>query len=200
VTDTLQQNRYDQLLRRVGGIIGPGSKVGSVVTDLFPMIDVENVPAELYALMGTKMGWGGANQAAFAGLVNRVQLFNPAGSGLLVTVTRMDITSATGQNIAMGLVDTELTNVPSEQLRDGRQFASPLPAAQLRIDTIAGAAPLNWRSQLLGGRPFTILDKQGIAVLSPGTGLQLSAIAQNTNLITGWMWRERPAEQSELTL
>ncbi len=43
----LQQNRYDQLIRRVGGIIGPGSKVVEALGELFPVIDVENVPGEL---------------------------------------------------------------------------------------------------------------------------------------------------------
>jgi len=54
----LQQNRYDQLLRRVGDLKGPGSKVNDVLQELFPTIDVENVPGELLFLMGTHIGLG----------------------------------------------------------------------------------------------------------------------------------------------
>ena len=36
----LQQSRYDQLLRRVGDLKGPGSKVNDVLHELFPMFDL----------------------------------------------------------------------------------------------------------------------------------------------------------------
>lgn len=200
MTTTIQQNRYDQLLRRVGGIIGPGSKVAEVVTDLFPMIDVENVPGELLVLGGTRMAWGGVTQAAFAGLNNQVALFNPPDSGHLITVTRLDITSSNTQKIAMGIVDVELTAVPSEQFRDSRMGLALLPVGRLGITTAAAGAPLNWLSQLIANVDNIIRDDNGLAVLSPGFGLQLTTLTQNSTFNTGWMWRERAAERSELLL
>jgi len=200
VTDTIQQNRYDQLLRRVGGIIGPGSKVGAVVGDLFPMLDVERVPGELLALMGTHLAWGGTNQAGFAALTNQAQLFNPVDSGLLITVTRVDINSSSSQPIGMGVVTTFLTPVPNEHFRDGR-LGDTLPAGQLAINTAAAADPANqWVGRFQSPDFFKLRDDNGLAVLSPGTGLQITSFTVNTTLQIAWMWRERPAEQSELNL
>lgn len=200
MTEPLQQTRYDHLIRRVGGIIGPGSKVASAVGDLFPMIDVERVPGELLALMDTRVAWGGASQGAVAGLINRIQLFNPAGSGMLITVSRIDVTSDSINIIAMGLVDTQLTNVPNEQYRDGRLGIANLPVGLLQIDTQAAAAPVNWLMQIGSFQPRPIRDENAVAVLTPGTGLRLSTSFVNASLATGWMWRERVAEQSELNL
>jgi len=200
VTDTIQQNRWDQLLRRVGGIIGPGSKVGSVVTDLFPMLDVERVPGELLALGGTRICFGGTSQAAFAGLTDQAQLFNPADSGTIITVTRLDITTSNTQKIAMGIVSAVLTPVANEQFRDSRLFG-PLPVGAFSIATAAAGDPINqWASQVLANGTQAIEPKNGIAVLTPGFGLQVTTITQQTTLNIGWWWRERPAEQSELTL
>jgi len=201
MTDTLQQTRYDRLLRRVGGIIGPGSKVGAVIADLFPMIDVERVPGELLALMGTRLAWGSTNQAGFVALVNQAQLFNPVGSGMLITVTRLEATSGNTQRLAMGVVDVALTSVPTEQFRDGRLGIAQLPVGQLRIATAAAQAPQNFIFAGVGpATPSVLSDDNGIVTLPPGTGLQISNLTVQTTLFCSWMWRERPAEQSELTL
>ncbi len=200
MTDTLQQNRYDRLMRRVGGIIGPGSKVGAVIADLFPTLDVENVPAELLALMGTNLAWGGTNQAGFAALTNQAQLFNPVDSGFLITVTRVDINSSSSQPIGMGVVTVPLTPVPNEHFRDGR-LGDTLPVGSFGIATAAAADPTDqWVGRFQSPDFFKIRDDNGIAVLSPGTGLQITSFTVNTTLQIAWMWRERPAEQSELTL
>ena len=49
----VQQNRWDQLIRRVSGSIGPGSRVSETLSELLPVMDVERVPGELLRLMGT---------------------------------------------------------------------------------------------------------------------------------------------------
>jgi len=117
----LQQNRYDQLLRRVGDLKGPGSKVNDVLQELFPTIDVENVPGELLFLMGTRIGWGGASKAAAAGKKAAIQLFNPIGSGQLVTVSTVIVTGNNTQIISWGLSTSALaTNTGVPRLRDSR--------------------------------------------------------------------------------
>jgi len=200
VTDTIQQNRYDQLIRRVAGIVGPGSKVSNAIGDLFPMIDVENVPGELLALMGTRLAWMGTNQPAFAGLVNITQLFNPADSGHLITVTRIDVASQSTQLIVMGLVTVEQTALGGEQFRDGRfELATP-PVGQVRIGTQVAPGPVNWQFLVGAFNPHIVQEDNGICVLPPGVGLQITTANQNTSLFTGYLWRERPAEQSELNL
>ena len=83
----LQQNRYDRLLRRVGGLIGAKSMVNDALGELFPMLEVENVPGELLALLGTQLGWCSASLGPSVGNFNHHQLFNPADSGVVITVT-----------------------------------------------------------------------------------------------------------------
>jgi len=201
VTDTIQQTRYDRLVRRVGGIIGPGSKVGEVISDLFPMIDVERVPGELLALMGTSLAWGSSNQGALAANVNRSQVFNPAGSGAILTVTRIDIISSVTQVIVGGLVEAALAiDTGTQKFRDSRLGIGLLPVGQVRNDTQAAPSPVSWRNRIQASSPLQVENDNGVAVLLPGTGLQVSHLNQNTNFVVGWMWRERPAEQSELNL
>jgi len=94
VTNEIQQNRYDQTLRRVTGIIGPGSKVAEVLTELFPVIDVERVPGELLILGGTDLAAGGASLDGGPGNSSEINLHNPPGSGKIITCTQILITSA----------------------------------------------------------------------------------------------------------
>jgi len=188
-------------MRRVGGIIGPGSKVGAVIADLFPTLDVERVPGELLALMGTRVCWGNTNQAGFAGLNNQAQLFNPPDSGTLITVTSVRASSGNTQRLGLGVVDTFLTAVGSEQFRDGRFGVGSLPVGALAIATQVAQFPQNYLFAVVGPNIPSILESEnGLCVLPPGFGLQISTLTVATTQFVSWMWRERPAEQSELTL
>ncbi len=199
MSQELQQNRYDRLIRRVGGLIGVGSKVSEVIGELFPMIDVENLPGELFLLAETRLGMGATNNAAFAGLNNQSQIFNPVDSGSLITVSRVDIASASNQQIVFGLVTALLsgTNM-TRNFRDGRLPIGPDTVAEIRSDQLAGANPNICRVRLQVNDNLTITDRNDIAVLAPGTGLQFSTTTVNTTLSVNYFWRERAAESSEL--
>jgi len=193
----LQQNRYDALLRRVGDLKGPGSKVNDVLQELFPTIDVENVPGELLFLMATKIGWASTGKAPTAGKKAGVQLFNPAGSGHLLTVSTMWISGDATQNFTWGIVITALgTNTGVPRLRDGRIGVGPSGITQLR--TSADAVSLvSGQARLLAGTTLPITDPNSVAVLSPGTGL--SVIGAVDGIINvSFAYRERVAEPSEL--
>lgn len=194
----LQQNRYDQLIRRVGDLKGPGSKVNEVLAELFPVIDVENIPVELLALMGTNIAAGGQDNAGVAAVNQRSQLMNPTGSGKLITVTDVSINSDTAQQIVMGLVAVALTtNVGTQRFRDGRLTTTQVPTGEIRTDSSAAAAPVVYRFDVEAAVNVFFHDNKGIWVLSPGTGLQISTTTVNTSLTTGYQWRERVAEPSE---
>jgi len=202
VSQDLQTARYDQLLRRVGALIGPGSKVTEVLGELFPMMDVENVPGELLRLMGTRIGMGGTTLAAVAAQIGKIQLFNPVGSGLLTTCTTIvSGTDGSGDITEYFLTATPLlTNVGNTPQRDTRDGVAVSTVTQVRSDTAAGGIPAHFNFVSVGNTPTTIQDPNGVVVLSPGTGITVAANTANRVLTVGFLWRERVAEPSELNL
>ncbi len=199
MTTELQQNRYDQLIRRVGGIIGPGSKVAEVVTELFPMIDVENVPGELLWLMGTGIAFGGNTIAAVAAEQPRGQLFNPPDSGKLVTITGAYASTSVTTTIVWGVRNNAIgAATGNESFRDRRAGGTLRPVAEMRSLSSAVAQAIEGRGRALADTTLKLEDPNGVAVLPPGWGFELSTGGSNLILDYSYFWRERPAEQSEL--
>lgn len=195
----LQQNRYDQLIRRVGGLIGPGSKVSEVISELFPMFDVENLPGELFLLGGTRLGFGSALQPGIAAERARVQLFNPVDSGIIVTMTTVLFSVPAAAVVRLvSTINPESTAVASI-VRDTRLGVTTATVAQVRAASEVAVLAAN-------GGEFTsqanvlnrITDPNGIIVLGPGTGLTITNTLANSSLTVTYFWRERSAEASEL--
>jgi len=194
----LQQNRYDSLLRRVGDLKGPGSKVNDVLQELFPTIDVENVPGELLLLMATRVGWAGTLKSPTAGKKTGIQLFNPTGSGHLITVSRVIISTAVTGDISWGTTVLALaTNTQIPKLRDTRNEGGSRGVAELRTSPDA-VAPASGITRLLSGQPFDLNDGNSVCILSPGTGLSFVA-GVDVTLRATFLYRERIAEPSELS-
>jgi len=193
----LQQNRYDQLLRRVGDLKGPGSKVNDVLQELFPMLDVENVPGELLLLMGTQPGWAGTAKTPTAGKKTTIQLFNPLGSGQLITISTCVIGAATTGSVRYGLSTIALgTNTGIARARDGRVGIGPTGIAELRT-TADGVALSQGEIRLLGNTSFTLSDANSVCILSPGVGMNVTGTVDQ-NMTVSFFYRERVAEPSEL--
>jgi len=194
----LQQNRYDQLLRRVGDLKGPGSKVNDVLQELFPTLDVENVPGELLLLMGTRIGWGSTSKVPTAGKQAAIQLFNPADSGHLITISQFIFSASATTTFSWGLVSTTLaTNTGIPRLRDTRQGSNAQGVSQIR--TSPDQVSLNeGLIRILAHTSVTVGDDNSACVLAPGTGLTvIGGVDVNINLT--FFYRERIAEPSELS-
>jgi len=199
VTNELQQNRYDRLIRRVGAIIGTGSKVSEVLTELFPMIDVEGDRGELQLLSGVVLGMGSSSRLGAGGKRSRIQLFNPVGSGKIVTVTEVLINSATTQSISVGrTVIVESSGVGTQLTRDLRLPVSKRPVAQMFTGEETAIVDANINIRMLGSVMFTLASKNDVMILPPGTGINVGTSQVDTNLIVTFLWREREAETSEL--
>ena len=195
----IQQTRYDRLIRRVTGAIGPGSKVAEVITELFPMVDVERVPGELLKLSDTRLGFGGIQLAAFVAQVPKIQLFNPVASGLLVTVSTIMASVSVDAEITLGVTTTRLPVGPGIEVeRDTREGTLNRPTGTIRTLSDAGAGPNFFPVLVLARDPITFQDENGLFVLAPGTGVIVSATSVNVALTTSFFWRERAAELSEL--
>lgn len=202
MTFEVQQTRWDRIVRRVSGSIGPGSRVGQTLPELFPVFDVENVPPELFLLGGTLLAMGSSSLTAGAGLSANIGVFNPLGSGKIITVTSA-WASTTGNN-AQVVWSTEhtafTTLVATATSRDTRVSPPEQPVGEIREETAGAFLTINGRASVLPNTAFPLTDPNGIAVLHPGGGFAFGNIINAQTLIASFMWKERVAEASELSL
>lgn len=196
----IQQNRYDQLLRRVADLKGPGSKVNDALTELFPMIDVENVPGELLALSQMSLAFAGVQRASIAAEFPRVMLFNPAGSGKLVVVSSvMVVNNSSVQTIRYTVTPNTIgVDLGIALFRDTRLGLLSRPTAQ--IQTASTVVQTGATSQFNLGQnvPIVLEDENSLFVLEPGTGLEFGGDQAQSVIQVNYRWRERVAEPSEL--
>ncbi len=197
----LQQTRYDQLIRRAGGIIGPGSKVAEALAELFPMIDVERVPGELLLLGGTHICFGSEQSTGGGADFGTIQLFNPVDSGQLLSISSVNLNVSGGATIRWNIEIVALTNLSTNSaFRDGRLTAALRPVGQIRTVLTAAATTRMGQVRLNAGEPFMLEDINTVAVLAPGTGLTFQSTQFATTLNAAFNWRERVALESELNL
>lgn len=195
----IQQNRYDRLIRRVANIVGGGSQVNDTLNELFPTIDVENVPAELLALANMRLGWCSSRLAASVGDRNHHQLFNPVGSQAMLIVTSVWPHSVTATTtFRLGTFIGELTTLTgNERRRDTRAGVLASLVGQNRTDQSATLGSLDFRIIAQANTTPIISDSNDIAILFPGTGLTVSTEELNVMSIVSFLWRERIFEPSE---
>ncbi len=198
--DEIQQTRYDRLLRRVAGIIGPGSKVSTVLSELFPTIDVENVPSELLLLMGTRGAFGGGVIIGLAGQSPKMMIFNPAESNTIITVTDVYTTMNNVDGIVRwGLNTNELSGIIStQQFTDTRNPLTQLPVGRISSESAVALANATGQVRMDADQVLHLEGKNDVAVLRPGIGFELGNAKVATTLHVTFYWRERPMETSEL--
>jgi len=198
VTNEIQQNRYDRLLRRVAGIIGPGSKVSEVLSELFPVLDVESVPSELLILAGTRTAWGGGTVTGLAAEKPKMGLFNPAGSNTIITLTHVIASSPSASTFRWGINTNELSGLISTQIfGDTRNPLAQLPVGRIASESSAALANATGQQSVIARGPVHLSNPNDLAILRPGIGFE---IGNNTNaaiLFVTFYWRERPMETSE---
>ena len=200
MTSELQQTRYDRLVRRVGGIIGPGSKVSEALSELFPVLDVENLPPELFILNDNRLAVGAEDRpGAGAGNFNQIQLWNSLGSGVIITVTHFVVSSNGNQEARYGAEISRRTNsITNKQFRDSRLRVTEQPLGEIRHEINAAITPNVGIVRVVAGVETRVEDINGVYVLAPGSGLTVVNGAANTSLTVSFFWRERAAESSEL--
>lgn len=193
----LQTARYDQLVRRVGGLYGGGSKVVEALPELFPVLELENTTAELLALSGWRLAWQSTERPAQVGQTSVSQLRNPTGSGMLVAVTQLIFRSSPATVIQIE-TSTTLFGTPVSGLYRDTRFGTPRnTAAQVAsADNIAVGGGL--RIRLGADSKNEIRDDNGIVVLTPGSNLDIGTTDPSILMTVNYLWRERIALESEL--
>jgi len=201
MTFEVQQTRWDRIVRRVSGSIGPGSRVGETLSELFPVLDVERVPGELLILGGTHICWGSGRVNQVAGELGFTQLENPADSGTIATVTTFMTTLPVGGILRWGRSNTALgTQTGGETWRDSRRLVTERPTCKIRSGSQVAVVGGTGVARITGGFTFVNTDPNDVTVLAPGTVFEVGSEAVNTTFFATIYWRERPAEQSELSL
>lgn len=199
MSSDLQTARYDHLVRRTGGIIGPGSKVSEALPELFPVLSLEDLPGELLLVSDILPCFGGGQISSAAGQFATIQISNPAGSGKIVTVQSLLIGASKTTEIRTAVSTTTIGGaITTELLRDTRLGIATRPTTQIR--TASGVAPsaANANIKLLAHTTFAMTDIHGIAILAPGTQWVASAGVAQLVLDFTFYWRERIALESEL--
>jgi len=198
----VQQTRWDRLLRRASGSIGPGSRVSETLSELFPVFNVESPPAELLVLGGTHMAMGFTSEPGVVANFQVSQLFNPVGSAAIITLTSLSISTDTSATFDLGLTEGSFTtDHPTQKgFVDGRLIAVNTPIGQVREETAGAAGVSQYRLTLEIAESNIFMPPHAVAVLSPGTGFSVGTAQTNTTLEVGYTWTERPAEPSELSL
>ena len=201
MTYEVQQTRWDRIIRRVSGSVGPGSRVSETLSELFPVLDVERVPGELLLLGGTRLGTASFPVQAGVGDFSGSQLENPADSGNIITITTVLAAGDAGGSLLWSTTQAALaTALPTaSRLRDTREVFPTQPVGLLRIQTDL-AAPVDSQGEILiiaRGR-VVLDDPNGVVILAPGERFTVGFDQAARLLTCTFFWRERPAEQAEL--
>lgn len=195
----LQQNRYDRLVRRVGGMIGPGSKVNEVLAEVFPSIDVEPSRGELMLLGDQAICMGGGVITGAVGEAPRASLFNPDGSNVLITITGVEVSVVATATIRYGRRDSALAATISTQIfRDYRLAAGAGPVGLISQLSSVAFASATGQFRVASNVRIMLEPENSIAVLPPNTGFEIGSAAVTGTLHYTFFWRERVAEESEL--
>jgi len=170
MTNVVQQARYDGLIRRAAGLLGPGSKVSETLSEVL---------------------------TATLGETSRASLFNPAGSGRLVVLTDVYVSISPITNVAFATITTAFASAQTSGLpRDTRTTAnSGAKVSNLNTGNtgqIGSWAPednITWHGTADGG----------LFVLAPGTGIDFGTTGDNIGMRITFFWKERDALPSELS-
>jgi len=210
VASPLNITRFDKMLRRLFVVVGRGAIVTTLLEDVFPTVDLFNPSPEFRALGGEHPCFGKVNRNSTTEF-NAVQLFNPVGSGLIGIVEEIVVnTEDQAGGWHMTVTDVELgSEGPFKQFRDSRLLGSQ-PFSKPGLKLLSGNNPLvpqfdaDWailQDQNDTEFRFNQVDA-GIAILSPGFGLVIENDNEGNmhNLRVNFLWRERAAEPSELSI
>lgn len=201
MSSPLNITRYDKALRRALGLVGRGAIVTTLLEDIFPVIDVENLPLPLRILGGDRAAFGSVFQAATAAQIAAVSLLNPADSGKLVHVTGVSFST---DDAAVNIQPRASSAIParggSKAYRDLRDAGTTTAELGINANHPGAAATVFIRPAVVNTTCFLSIDRTGFMVLPPGFAVEL--ICQNVNFaIRGnFEWFERDAEESELQL
>ena len=195
----IQTGTFDNLIRRLYSIKGGGSELSETLGDVFPILDLENLPSELLLLRGWVLSMGRIQNTAGVGALNAHQLFNPPGSGMIMVLTSLRMSSSATSVVTYGPAFTALATSSVAGARRDTRAGSIKPTNGLLQEEDDGTGSAFGIMQISPNLFHELTDPNGLAVLIPGSAFRITDNITNQTLRTAWMWRERVAEPSELS-
>lgn len=185
----------NEALRRRYGMVGQEGPIVALGSDIFPTVPVDDsrMDPELAFFAGTRLGIGGGTDAADAGAPSGMELFNPAGSGVIAVVQAAFVQVATGQTVKVIFSAVAPDTATAGWNRDAR-WGTGRCVCNTGPRTVAAATGLATFFATTSGQevgwclPF---------VLTPGSGFFLQGANNNIAMIASFRWRERRMESWE---
>jgi len=184
------------------GLVGEGAIVTSVLPDVFPVINVEDMQTDGWRLAGWRRCMGTENRTPAGGLTAEVALENITTTGTLAVIEEIIITTDAVAliNIAVNTAGSILTGTSNgfRSFTDLRpRFNPPLPTLSV---TAGDAIPLGTRvfqHHFLARTPFHLKPDKGVGVLGPGSMFLVACLTADVGLAATFIWRERAIEPAE---
>lgn len=200
--------RFGDFARRYLGISGDPPIAREVVPDLNLTLEVSARPDYAF-LQGERLCSGHTDTAGVAAQLSSSILLNPANSGILVTVEDVFLLSTNSPSaanfwgiVAGGVLESEVAgNTAFRDQRNGRVGVGR-PSAQTFATRRSGAYTQNIGGLLITEALARVPDFVSARlhyplIIFPGVSVEVWARFENTTLVTGWFWRERPLETTE---
>jgi len=186
------------------GLVGEGAIVTGVLPDVFPTLELEDVPGELYKLANWDIAVGSESLSPGAAARATIGLENPVDSGKIAVLTRLRFQPDLLMAVTVGwlAIPSGLVVNGVNRLRDGRQASFPNAQPVCFVGS-NNTSPINaaWDNFLYQPEEFGgVFDNKGHVVLTPGTAFACRGGTNNVLLRCAIEWRERPVDSSELIL
>lgn len=196
--------RFSKFIQKHFGMKGPQA-VSTLSPDVMAAILFRNGVENLYLEGWQRFGmW--TNQPGVASNLSECVLRNPATSGVLAVLEKVLVTVPTTETVhfdtGSALAGVDKGTVYTPQILDRRGGAQTGSALVLTSGSTLGGQIVGTTilglAQLLANTPWDFIwyENEEILLL-PGDGAQVEGETVNTALAVGWIWRQRPIEDSE---
>lgn len=192
----IEIGRYSELLRRALGMKGVTEVSGELSPEISPTWQLESDSDEWQFLKGVRIISSSLSIAAVAAQASRLQLVNPAASGVIATVFPVVFTGGITVTLILRMVGTALavlgtvgTSVP----RDNRWNLPAGGASPLILSGEASADAIN-AGFLVHIGPVPANETFNLPVpivLTPGSSIQWGSSVDNVAVTGSVHWKER---------
>lgn len=184
-----------RIVRRYGivGAQGPDT----IAPEIVPVSIVDVLELEGAEEVGCGMG---ANVQLAAAQYSQIQLLNPANSGVIALVDRVDLTIGGASSFVIGFYGTALPTATDVRLLDTR-LTGTVPACKGYKDDgaskVIGVTTQFVNGYASGYHEFYPVELEGRVVLDEGQGIVVELTTVNVSLWSSIFWRERPKHRND---
>ena len=201
----IEIGRYSNLLRRALGMKGVTDVAGELSPEVSPTWAIEDNAPEWQYLKGVRLVGAAGGQGFVAGQSPRYQLVNPAGSGVLATVTFVALETVGVQaGFIIRFANSVLPNLTTVEQNGPRDSRWGIPGTSISPLIFSGenSASLHTAGFLLYSGIHhpegTVAEYTIPVVMAPGSSLLWGSTTQNITSLSSVAWSERGIAALEL--